>query len=185
MGLWCRARFEWPTLPRPDLDRAGQYYVGRCGNAVRVAPAPRAPPQRPGAVPRIRCATVRAAAPCVLAARGAPTSVPVARAARRWAPGLSIARAASRSPAVHGVIDTISSTHTSPSARGCPLAPHHNTSSYTSTLLAGGAAGRGVPVSHPGQRWSAPGTKWPHQQSSHTRCAVGAPYFCMHFPGLR
>ena len=96
------ARFEWPTLPRPDLDRAGQYYVGRCGNAVRVAPAPRAPPQRPSAVPRIRCATVRAAAPCVLAARGAPTSVPVARATRCWAPGLSIARAASRSRC-HGV----------------------------------------------------------------------------------
>ena len=77
--------------------------------------------------------------------------------------------------------------HTSPSARGCPLcAPStYSTSSYTSTRLAGGAAGRGVPVTHPGQRWSAPGTKWPNQQSWHTRCAVGAPYCCMHFPGFK
>ena len=88
------ARFEWPTLPARSWI-AWIYFVAADGNAVRVAPAPRAPPQRPSAVPHIRCATVRAAAPCVLAARGAPTPVPAARASRRWAPWLSIARAAS------------------------------------------------------------------------------------------
>ena len=108
------AHFAGPILDRVDL------FLAADGNAVRVAPAPRAPPQRPSAVPRIRCATVRAAAPCVLAARGAPTPVPAARASRRWAPGLSIARAASRSPAVP-VSSTPQRRHTSLSARGCPL----------------------------------------------------------------
>ena len=64
---------------------------------VRVAPAPRTPPQRPSTVPYIRRATVRAAPPCVSAARGAPAPVPAARASRCGAPVLSIARAASRS----------------------------------------------------------------------------------------
>ena len=71
----------------------------------------------------------------------------------------------------HHIVDT----HISERARMSALRPiTHNTSSYTSTRLAGGAAGRGVPVTHPGQRWSAPGTKWPNQQSSHTRCAEPA-----------
>ena len=114
------AHFAGPILDRVDL------FLAADGNAVRVASAPRAPPQRPSTVPRIRCATVRAAAPCVLAARGAPTSVPVARATRCWAPWLSIARAASRSPAVHGVIDTTSSTHVSERARMSALRPIHS-----------------------------------------------------------
>ena len=110
------AHFAGPILDRVDL------FLAADGNAVRVAPAPRAPPQRPSAVPRIRCATVRAAAPCVLAARGAPTPVPAARASRRWAPGLSIARAASRSRCTRR-LSAPHHRHTSPSA-DVRFAPH-------------------------------------------------------------
>ena len=40
------ARFEWPTLPRPDLDRAGQCYVGRVEMPYSYELRPRRGPRR-------------------------------------------------------------------------------------------------------------------------------------------